>query len=42
MADGDTSTLPYVLVQLGDGICCPLVTIKITETSPGVFHFEVT
>jgi len=37
MALGDT-----VLVQLGDGITSPKVTIKITEDALGNFKFEVT
>src|SRR5262245_44573723 len=30
-----------VLVQLGDGVTCPFVQITITQTSSGVFHFDV-
>ncbi len=37
MAEGDT-----VLVQLGDGITSPKVTIKITEDAFGNFKFDVT
>jgi VCBS repeat-containing protein len=30
-----------VVVQLGDGVTCPLVTITITQTGDGKFHFDV-